>query len=186
MSKKPIPKLEANAIEQWPIQKVLPYANNAKEHPDAQISKLAVSISQFGFVNPVLVDASGVLIAGHGRVAAARFLGLKKIPVIQLGHLSETEAKALRIADNSTASAPWNIEMIELELASLKAVNFDLTPLGLDSIDFPELDEPDPPSAPRAVRNKTTIFVSVLNQDMARARKVIVAALDKAKLGHNL
>lgn len=174
------------AVEMWPIQKVLAYANNAKEHPDTQLAKLAASLKQFGFVNPVLVDAAGVLIAGHGRVSAARSIGMKKIPVIQLGHLSETEAKALRIADNSTAQAPWNVEMVELELASLKAMNFDLVPLGLDSIEFPELDEPEPPPAPRAARNKTTIFVSVLNQDVTKARKAIVAALEKAKISHNL
>lgn len=174
------------AIEMWPIQKVLPYANNAKEHPSAQVSKLAVSIKQFGFVNPVLVDATGVLIAGHGRIKAAHSIGMKKVPVIQLGNLTETEAKALRLADNTTAHAPWNPDMVEIELASLKAMNFDLAPLGLDDIQFPELDEPLPPAAPRSPRNKTTVFVSVLNQDVERARKAIKAALDKAKINHNV
>ena len=173
-------------IEMWPIQKVLPYANNAKEHPDTQLAKLAVSLKQFGFVNPVLVDAMGILIAGHGRVAAARSIGMKKVPVIQLGHLTETEAKALRIADNSTAQAPWNIEMVELELASLKAMNFDLGPLGLDTIEFPELDDPIVPAPPRANRSKTTIFLSIANEQVEKARKVIAAALDKARIPHNL
>lgn len=182
-----VQKAPVLAIEMWPIQKVLPYANNAKDHPDIQVGQLATSIKQFGFVNPVLVDATGVLIAGHARTLAANKLGLKKIPVIQLGYLSEAEAKALRLADNVIPSrGTWNTELVELELASLKALNFELEPLGLDAIEFPELDDPIPPAAPRANRSKTTIFISVLNQDVEKARKAIKAALDKAKIGHNI
>lgn len=179
---------ESLAIEMWPIQKVLPYANNAKEHPEIQISQLASSISQFGFVNPVLVDASGVLIAGHGRILAANHLGLKKVPVIQLGHLDDNQAKALRLADNVIPSkGGWSPELLDLELAFLKSTNFDLEPLGLDDIHLPDLDdEPLPPAAPRANRSKTTIFCSVLNQDVEKARKTIKAALDKARIGHNV
>jgi len=171
----------------WPIKKVLPYAGNAKEHPDLQIDQIASSIQQFGFVNPVLVDANGILIAGHGRILSAQKLGLKKIPVIQLGYLSEAQAKALRLADNVIPSkGTWNPGLVELELASLKSLNFDLQPLGLDNIEFPELDEEIIQSAPKANRSKTTIFVSILNQDVERARKVIIAALNKAHLAHNL
>lgn len=177
----------ALAIEMWSIQKVLPYANNAKEHPDLQITQLASSMQQFGFVNPVLVDALGTLIAGHGRILAANKLGMKKVPVIQLGYLSDAEAKALRLADNVIPSrGHWNADLVELELSSLKAINFDLVPLGLDDIDFPELDEPLPPAAPKPNRSKTTIFVSVLNQDVEKARRAIKTALDKAKVGHNI
>ena len=178
--------MPAVAIEIWPIQKVLPYANNAKTHPDIQVDQLVSSISQFGFVNPVLVDAAGGLIAGHGRILAASKLGMKKVPVIQLGYLSDAQAKALRLADNVIpAKAVWSPELVEVELASLKSMNFDVQPLGLDVIDLPELEEIIP-SAPRANRNKTTVFVSVLNQDVERARKAIKAALDKAKIGHSL
>ncbi len=173
-------------IGMWPIQKVLPYANNAKTHPDIQVDQLVSSISQFGFVNPVLVDAGGVLIAGHGRILAASKLGMKKVPVIRLGYLSEAQAKALRLADNVIpAKAIWSPELVEVELASLKSMNFDIQPLGLDVIELPELEEIIP-SVPRANRNKTTIFVSILNQDVERARKAIKAALDKAKIGHNI
>lgn len=175
------------AIEMWPIKKVLPYAGNAKEHPELQIDQIASSIQQFGFVNPVLVDANGILIAGHGRILSAQKLGLKKIPVIQLGYLSEAQAKALRLADNVIPSkGTWNPDLVELELASLKSLNFDLQPLGLDNIEFPELDEEIIQPAPKANRSKTTIFVSILNQDVERARKVIIAALNKAHLTHNL
>lgn len=175
------------AIEMWPIKKVLPYANNAKQHPDAQVSQLSESIKKFGFVNPVLVDAGGVLIAGHGRVAAAQHLGLKKIPVIQLGYLTEADAKALRLSDNAIADRGiWSPELVELELTTLRSLNFDLGPLGLDDIQFPELDEEIIPAPPRAPRNKTTIFVSVLNQDVEKARKAIRSALDRIKVSHNI
>jgi ParB-like chromosome segregation protein Spo0J len=171
------------AIEMWPIKKVLPYANNAKQHPDKQLDQLSESIKKFGFVNPVLVDANGVLIAGHGRVASAQKLGLKKIPVIQLGHLSEVDAKALRLSDNAIADrGVWSPELVELELTNLRALNFDLGPLGLDSIALPELDEDIIPAAPKRIRNKTTIFISVLNQDVEKARKAIAGALKKAQI----
>ena len=174
-------------IEMWPLKKVLPYAGNAKIHPEIQIGQIVSSIKQFGFVNPVLVDAEGVLIAGHGRVMAAEKLNLKKIPVIQLGYLTEAQAKALRLADNAIPNrGTWNPDLVEIELASLKLLNFDLQPLGLDSIEFPELEEEITPPPHKSPRNKTTIFVSVLNQDVERARKVISAALDKAKINHNL
>lgn len=174
-------------VEMWPIKKVLPYANNAKQHPDIQVSQLAASIKQFGFVNPVLVDANGVLIAGHGRVAAAKSLKMKQVPVIQLGYLSEAQAKALRLSDNSISdNGVWSPDLVEIELASLKSLNFDLEPLGLDNIEFPEFDEDIQPPPPKSPRSKTTIFVSVPNQDVERARKAIKGALDKAKVVHNI
>jgi len=179
---------EAVKVEQWTIGRVLPYAQNAKIHPDSQVDKIAASLTRFGFVNPILVDAKGVVVAGHGRLLAAARVGLKKVPVIKLGHLTEDEAKALRIADNSIAESgtSWDSDMLEAELAALKAVKFDLGPLGLDAIELPDLDEEPQPAPPRAARNKTTIFVSVLNQDTTKARKAIIAALDKAGVAHNL
>ncbi len=174
-------------VEMWPIAKVLPYASNAKVHPERQISEIEASIKRFGFVNPVLVDAKGVVIAGHGRIFAAKKMGFKKVPVIKLGHLSEDEAKALRIADNSISisGTSWDVEMLESELTSLRAVNFDLGPLGLDSIELPEIEDL-PVQPPRANRSKTTIFLSVKNEVAEKARKACVAALDKAGIAHNL
>lgn len=184
------PKPAANGmqVEEWPIGRVTPYAANAKMHPDLQVGKIAASIAQFGFVNPILVDAKGVVIAGHGRIAAAIKSGLKKVPVIKLSHLTEDQAKALRIADNSIAEAgtSWDPDMLEAELASLRAVKFDLEPLGLDTIELPELDDVVTPAPPRANRSKTTIFVSIKNSDAEKARKAIAIALDKAKIPHNL
>lgn len=175
-------------VEQWDIARVLPYARNAKLHPELQVAQIAASMQQFGFVNPVLVDAKGVLVAGHGRLLAAQSLGLQKIPVIKLGHLSEDQAKALRLADNSLPQGGrWNPDLLEAELAHLTAIKFDLEPLGLDNIELPDVEEQlTSPSAPRTNRTKTTIFLSVRNEDVGRARKVVIAALDKAKITHNL
>lgn len=179
---------EALKVEHVPIGRVLPYTANAKVHPERQISEIVASIKRFGFVNPVLVDASGTIIAGHGRVLAAQQLGFKRVPVIKLGHLNEAEVKALRIADNSIAisGTSWDEKLLEAELASLRAMDFDaLEPLGLESIELPEIEDL-PVERPRGNRSKSTIFLSVLNPDYERARKVCAAALDKAKIGHNL
>jgi len=175
-------------VEEWTIGRVTPYAANAKRHPPAQVLKIIASINQFGFVNPILVDRGGVVVAGHGRLAAAMEMGLKKVPVIKLGDLSDDQAKALRIADNSIAESgtSWDPDMLEAELASLRAVKFDLEPLGLDAIELPELEEIPTAPPPKPTRNKTTIFLSVKNADAEKARKLVAAALTKAKIEHNL
>jgi len=183
------PAAEGIKIEHWPIGRITPYAANAKRHPPAQVLKIIASINQFGFVNPILVDRSGVVVAGHGRLQAAMEMKLKRVPVIRLGDLTEDQAKALRIADNSIAESgtSWDPDMLEAELASLRAVKFDLEPLGLDNIELPDLEEAEvAPPPPRANRSKTTIFLSVKNADAEKARKVVAVALTKAKIEHNL
>lgn len=173
-------------VEHWDIARLAPYPANAKIHPESQVAQIKASMAQFGFVNPILVDAKGEVIAGHGRLTAAQQMGIGKVPVIKLGHLSEAQAKALRIADNSIPQAgQWNVDMLEAELASLRAIDFDLEPLGLTQIELPEVEEVVVPP-PRANRTKTTIFVSVPNASVAKARKAISAALDKANIAHNL
>lgn len=189
MSKNPSPEPSAALqVEMVPIGKIKPYAANAKIHPDPQIGEISASIDQFGFVSPILIDRKGEIIAGHGRLAAAQKRKMKEVPVIRLGHLTDAQVKALRIADNSIgiSGTSWNPDLLESELAALRAQDFELTPLGLDNIELPDLDEgvPAPPS--RGNRSKSTIFCSVLNQDYEKARKVMAAALDKAKIGHNL
>ena len=176
-------------VEHWSLSRIIAYPGNAKRHPELQVSQIKASIAQFGFSNPILVDAKGVVIAGHGRLQAAQEMGLKRVPVIKLSHLSDDQAKALRIADNSIAQAgtSWDPDMLEAELASLRAVKFDLEPLGLDQIELPDLDDVETvPPPPRANRSKTTIFLSVKNADAEKARKLTAAALTKAKIEHNL
>jgi DNA modification methylase len=121
----------ADAVERWPIARLLPYAANARTHPDEQIAQIAGSIAEFGFNVPCLVDDRGVLIAGHGRLLAAQRLGLTEVPVITLGHLTETQARAYRLADNRIAlNADWDEVLLSAELEQLKDDGVDLELLG--------------------------------------------------------
>ena len=123
----------AGPVELWPLDRLIPHARNARTHSDAQVAQIAGSIAEFGFVNPVLVGDDGVIVAGHGRIMAARKLGLDKAPVIVLVHLSPTQRRALMIADNQIASnSGWDDEMLAAELAALKEEDFDLDLLGFD------------------------------------------------------
>jgi DNA modification methylase len=127
-----------SAVEQWPIERLLPYAGNARVHDHDQIARIAASIARFGWTVPALVDERGVLVAGHGRLLAARHLGLKEVPVIRLDHLTDAEARAYRIADNKlTEIAGWDEDALAAELARLDEDGFDLslTGFGEDEID---------------------------------------------------
>src|ERR1700680_803221 len=104
-------------IEIWSVDRLIPYARNARTHSDQQVAQIAASVAQFGFVNPVLVDSNGGIIAGHGRVLAARKLGYAEVPVIVLAHLNENQKRAFVLADNRLAlNAGWDQEMLQLEL----------------------------------------------------------------------
>ena len=136
-------------VEQWPLTKLLRYANNSRDHSEAQVAQIAASITEFGFVNPCLIDAKGVLIAGHGRVSAAQKLKIKSVPVIKLGHLTETQARALRIADNSIAqNASWNADALRIELAELKVQNYPLKLLGFEDVQLVSFMANPNPAAP--------------------------------------
>lgn len=117
-----------------------PYARNARTHSEAQVSQIAASIKEFGFNNPVLIDETGSIIAGHGRVLAAQKLALKEVPCIRLSHLSPTQRKAYVLADNRLAlNAGWNEAMLSLELAELKDADFDLALIGFDEMELEKL-----------------------------------------------
>lgn len=172
-------------IDQWPIGKLVEYANNPRDH-DSVVDRMATTIKEFGFKVPIVATSKGEVVDGHLRLKAARSLGLKTVPVVLADDLNEAQIKAFRISVNqSTNWATWNPDRLEVELSQLKAMNFNLEPFGLDAIELPELEEIVQAAPPR-IRNKTTVFVSVLNADVERARKVITAALDKAKISHNL
>src|SRR5438876_1653441 len=120
-------------IERWPIERLLPFANNSRTHSQAQIAQIAGSISEFGFVNPILIGPDNVIVAGHARALAARQLGLPDVPVIVLAHLTPTQRRALVIADNRLAlNAGWDEEMLHLEMAALREEEFNLDLLGFD------------------------------------------------------
>src|ERR1700694_2627563 len=117
----------AKRIELWPVEKLIPYARNPRTHSDAQVAQIAASIREFGFINPILADTQAAIIAGHGRLLAARKLNLPQVPVIILDHLSETQKRAYIIADNKLAlNAGWDDAMLSIELAALQEDNFDL------------------------------------------------------------
>jgi ParB-like chromosome segregation protein Spo0J len=122
-------------IEQIATDKLIPYARNAKRHDAAQVSKLAGSIREFGFNNPVLIDKDNGIVAGHGRVMAAQKLELKTVPCIRLGHLTDTQRRAYILADNRLAEigGGWDEEMMALELGDLRELDFDLDLIGLDA-----------------------------------------------------
>src|ERR1700723_3947827 len=135
MATKPIENLErmAKHIQMWLVDKLIPWARNPRTHSDAQVAQIAASIAEFGFNNPILVDSKAGIIAGHGRLLAARKLGLKEVPVIVLDHLSETQKRAYIIADNQLAlNAGWNDELLGIELAALQQEGFDLALFGFE------------------------------------------------------
>ena len=118
-------------VEQWPTAKLLPYGRNARTHSEAQVGQIAASIKEFGFTNPILAGADGVIVAGHGRLAAAQHLGLESVPVIVLDHLSATQRRALVLADNRiAANAGWDEELLKLEIAELDEADFNLDLMG--------------------------------------------------------
>lgn len=127
--------------ENYPVDKLIPYARNSRTHNDEQIVQIVASIKEFGFTNPILVGADDVIIAGHGRLLAAQRMGLKEVPIIKLPHLSETQRKALVIADNKIAlNAGWDEEMLALEMKELGDVDFDLDILGFSDEELKELE----------------------------------------------
>src|SRR6476660_4001877 len=109
-------------LEYWPTERLIPSPRNARTHSDTQVAEIAGSIRTFGFTNPILIGEEGDVIAGHGRLAAARRLGLSEVPVIRLTGLSEIERRQLVLADNRIAlNAGWDMEMLVLELRDLSA-----------------------------------------------------------------
>jgi DNA modification methylase len=152
------------AVEYRPAAALIPYAKNARTHSDAQVAQIAASIREFGWTNPVLIDGENGIIAGHGRLLAARKLGLSTVPVIELSGLSEAQKRAYIIADNKLAlNAGWDNELLGLELGDLASLGFDLSLTGFDDLEISALtslgtagltdpdDIPEPPEQPTTV-----------------------------------
>lgn len=116
---------------------LIPYARNSRTHSDAQVKQIASSIKEFGFTNPVLVDADNGIIAGHGRVMAAEKLKLKEVPCIRLDHLTDAQKRAYVIADNKLAlNSGWDEEMLKIEIQELKDADFNIDLIGFDGDEF--------------------------------------------------
>ena len=145
----------ARRIEIWPTDRLVPYAKNARTHSPEQVAQIAASIVEFGFVNPILVDSMDGIIAGHGRLLAARKLGLAEVPVVVLGHLSEIQRRAYIIADNQLAlNAGWNDELLRGVLESLGADGFDLSLVGFSDEELVVLLGSAEPEAAAAVEEE--------------------------------
>lgn len=133
------------AVEYVPIEQLIPYARNARTHSDAQVAQIAASIREFGFVNPCLVDGARGLIAGHGRVLAARKLGLTEVPTIELSHLTPVQRRAYVLADNRLAlTSAWDTDMLAMELGDLHSDGFNLETVGWNEADLRSLLGDDP------------------------------------------
>src|SRR5271156_4454687 len=130
----------AQRIEHWLLEKLIPWARNPRTHSDAQVAQIAASIAEFGFTNPILVDTTAGILAGHGRLLAARKLGLKEVPVIVLDHLSESQKRAYIIADNQLAlNAGWDEDLLRAELVALQQEDFDISVIGFEDEDLARL-----------------------------------------------
>lgn len=153
-------------IEYWPVERLKPYAKNAKLHPDAQVEAIAASIGQFGMIQPVLVDGKDEVIAGHGRLLSVIKRGDKTVPVISVSHLTPAQVKAYRVLDNEIAArGSWSPELLQAELAALVEANFPLVDVGFDEQwikDNLTIPEPELPRASLSDRFGVPPF-SVLN-----------------------
>ncbi len=151
----------ADQVERWSIDRLIPYARNARTHSDAQVAQIAASIREWGWTVPVLVDEQGGLIAGHGRVLAARKLGLTEIPIMVARDWSEAQKRSYLLADNKLAlNAGWDLDLLRIELADLRGMGADLALIGFSANEVTALtaeptvgltdpdDAPDAPATP--------------------------------------
>ena len=163
----------ALSIDYRPLGDLIPYARNARTHSDHQVAQIAASIREFGWTNPVLVDGKNGIIAGHGRVLAARKLGTTKVPVIELHGLSEAQKRAYILADNKLAlNAGWDVDLLALEFADLESLGFDLALTGFGDVEILALtsrgtegltdpdDIPEPPQVATSRRGDIWILGS--------------------------
>ena len=126
------------------INDLIPYIRNARTHSESQIAQIAASIKEFGFLSPILIAEDNTILAGHGRLAAARKLGLKQVPCVKESHLTETQRRAYIIADNKLSlNAGWDDEMLAIELSELQGADFELELLGFDENELASIFEED-------------------------------------------
>lgn len=180
-------------IEWRSVDDLIPYARNSRTHSKDQVAQIAASIREFGWTNPILVGGDGTIIAGHGRVMAARKLGEKDVPCIELGHLTEAQKRAYVIADNQLAlNAGWDAEMLKVEIAELVDADFDLGLLGFDDamlaglmgVETEGLTDPD--AVPEPPANPVTVLGDVWvlgNHRLMCGDSTSIDAVDKLMLG---
>jgi hypothetical protein len=130
----------ANRLEMWPVDRLIPYERNARTHSDEQVAQIKASILEFGFTAPILVDGEDGILAGHGRLQAARELELPEVPVIVLDHLTPSQRRAYILADNKLAlNAGWDLDILSVEIEALKMDDFDLDLLGFSQYELDQM-----------------------------------------------
>ena len=130
----------AKRIEMWPLDRLRPYERNARTHSPEQVAQIVASIHEFGFTTPLLVDGDSGILAGHGRLAAAKQIGMKAVPVIVLDHLTPKQRQAYILADNQlTLNAGWDLEMLQFEIQELEDAGFDMGLTGFDDDDIAQI-----------------------------------------------
>ena len=135
-----VPATDFPAYKRVRVADLIPYARNARTHSDDQVAQIAASIREFGFTNPVLTDGDNGIIAGHGRVLAARKLGLAEVPVIELAHLTPAQRRAYVLADNKLAlNAGWDEELLRLELTELEDLGADIALTGFNPMELADI-----------------------------------------------
>ena len=142
-------------VQEVTLTKLVPYENNAKKHPQDQIDLLIRSINEYGFINPCLIDKDFKVIAGHGRIEAAKQMGMDKVPCLFVEGLTEAQYKAYVLADNRLSElGEWDMNLVGMELGELEALDFDIDIIGFDNLDYgsdefgtdftlPDGDKPD-------------------------------------------
>lgn len=167
-------KVGSKKAQQWPadhverrsVESLIPYARNARTHSDAQVAQLAASIQEWGWTTPVLIDEAGSIIAGHGRVMAARKLGIEDVPVMVARGWSEAQRRAYVLADNQLATnAGWDMDLLKVELGDLDGMGFDLNLIGFDNVGDLLIDETegltDPDDVPEVPETPVTVLGDV-------------------------
>lgn len=126
-------QMQKSKIEMIEVDKLVPYARNARTHSNQQVDQIVASLKEFGYTSPILLDGGTEIIAGHGRVMALSKLGVREVPCIRLSHLSEAQKKAYRLADNQLAlNSGWDMDLLKIELNDLNGDNFELGLVGFD------------------------------------------------------
>lgn len=178
---------DPSPVGEFPIYKaanvkdLIPYVRNSRTHSEEQVIQIAASIKEFGFTNPILVDGENGIIAGHGRIMAARKLGLDVVPTIELSHLSEAQKKAYIIADNKLAlNAGWDDEMLRLEFEELGDLDFDLELTGFDLLEMTNIfdDEATAEEQDLKEENYSESFSIIIECESEENQKNIFNKLD--------
>jgi ParB-like chromosome segregation protein Spo0J len=187
-------------IEYKSTDELIPYVNNSRTHSESQVTQIAASIKEFGFTNPILTDGTNGVIAGHGRLLAAKKLGMKSVPVIELHGLDEIKKKAYVIADNKIAlNSSWDIELLSLEIDALKQFDYEIEKLGFSDDDLlrlsndldllrmknmsDDIEEEEKESSDNKNSDELFPFSVMVDHDQ---REIIFKALRKAKQDYDL